>query len=123
MWKLENYSSNRKGYMQITKDGKRVADVFPWAAEQDAEWTVQAAREIVDQMNERAARLPQPPYQRKPQPGDEGYPTTFSWWSRDKMVGMNYAFGCALVDAIHKGLERYPLRPKVDEAPWVPTQC
>jgi hypothetical protein len=57
MWKLEDYSNGRKGYMRIIKDGKRVADVFPWAAEQDAEWTVEAAREIVDRMNERETRL------------------------------------------------------------------
>ena len=65
--------------------------------------------------------MPQPRHQTKPQPDDKGYPATFSWWSRDEMVDMNYAFGCALVDAIHNGLERYPLRPKVDETPWVPT--
>lgn len=53
MWKLEDCTKGRKGYMRITKDGKRVADVFPFAVEQDAEWTVAAAREIVEKMNKR----------------------------------------------------------------------
>jgi hypothetical protein len=57
MWKLIDHTGTGKGYMRITKDGKRVADVFPFAAEQDTEWTIEAAREIVDQMNEREARL------------------------------------------------------------------
>lgn len=53
MWKLENHTHGHKGYMRITKDGKRVADVFPFAAEQDGDWTVAAAQEIVDKMNKR----------------------------------------------------------------------
>lgn len=57
MWKLENYSNDKsKGYFRITKDGKRVADVFPYAADQDADWTIEAAQEIVDAMNKTAAK-------------------------------------------------------------------
>ena len=57
MWKLEDHTSGGfKGYMRITKDGKRVADVFPFAADQDADWTVEAAQEIVDNMNKRARK-------------------------------------------------------------------
>jgi len=57
MWELIDHTDKGKGYMRITKDGKRVADVFPFAADQDADWTVEAAREIVAKMNEREARL------------------------------------------------------------------
>lgn len=54
MWQLIDHSDGKsKGYLRITKDGKRVADVFPYAAGQDVEWTVDAAQEIVDKMNER----------------------------------------------------------------------
>jgi hypothetical protein len=57
MWKVEDYSNGKsKGYLRITKDGKRVADVFPYATGQDVEWTLNAAQEIVDRMNEREAR-------------------------------------------------------------------
>lgn len=57
MWKLEDYSDGKtKGYLRITKDGKRVADVFPYATGQDVEWTVEAAQQIVKQMNEREHR-------------------------------------------------------------------
>lgn len=57
MWELIDHTGSGKGYMRITKDGKRVADVFPFAADQDADWTVEAAREIVAKMNEREKRL------------------------------------------------------------------
>lgn len=56
MWKLEDFTNGKsKGHMRITKDGKRVADVFPFAHDQDMDWTVRAAQEIVDRMNEREA--------------------------------------------------------------------
>lgn len=52
-WKLEDFSDGKmKGYMRITKNGKRVADVFPYAPDQDPAWTVKAAQEIVDKMNQ-----------------------------------------------------------------------
>ena len=54
MWQLiDNSDGKMKGYLRIMKDGKRVADVFPYAPGQDVEWTVKAAQQIVDQMNER----------------------------------------------------------------------
>lgn len=56
VWKLEDYRDKSKGYMRITKDGRRIADVFPYAAGQDVEWTVEAAQKIVDKMNQREAR-------------------------------------------------------------------
>lgn len=55
MWKLEDHTNGDRGYMRITKNGKRVADVFPFAAEQDADWTVDAAKEIVEKLNQREA--------------------------------------------------------------------
>lgn len=56
MWTLEDYTTDRKGYMRIMKDGRRVADVFPFAASADddaIEWTKKSALEIVERMNGR----------------------------------------------------------------------
>lgn len=52
---------------------------------------------------------------------DDGYAAPHSYWSRSQVIEMNLAFGHALINAIHNGLEKYPLRPKVDDSPWVPT--
>lgn len=56
MWNLiDNTDMDRKkGWFILTKDGQRVADVFPWAAGAlcaGPEWTIEAAREIVRKMN------------------------------------------------------------------------
>lgn len=51
MWQLEDNSSDKKGYLRILKDGRRVADVFPFAAETDAAFVKKQAARIVDQMN------------------------------------------------------------------------
>lgn len=52
MWQLIDQSNGQtKGYLRITRNGVRVADVFPYAPGIDAEWTVEMARLIVETMN------------------------------------------------------------------------
>jgi hypothetical protein len=55
MWNLiDNRKKEKVGYMTITKNGQRVADVFPYATGKNCagpEWTINAAQEIVREMN------------------------------------------------------------------------
>jgi hypothetical protein len=55
MWNLiDNRKKEKAGYLTITKNGQRVADVFPYATGKDSggpEWTIDAAQEIVREMN------------------------------------------------------------------------
>lgn len=50
-WKLLDHSDKAKGYLRITCDGKRVADVFPFAYGTDPAWVREQAQTIVDTMN------------------------------------------------------------------------
>lgn len=54
MWKLIDNSSSTKGYLRIERDGKRVADVFPFAPDSDEQWVREQAQSIVDTMNSAA---------------------------------------------------------------------
>jgi len=51
MWQLIDHTGTNSGYLRITKDGKRVADVFPFAKDADAEWVRSQAVHLVEQMN------------------------------------------------------------------------
>lgn len=51
MWKLQDGTKSGRGYLSILKDGKRVADVFPFASGTDGVWVREQAARIVDQMN------------------------------------------------------------------------
>jgi hypothetical protein len=54
MWQLIDQSDGKmKGYLRILRDGKRVADMFPYAPGIDSHWTIEMAHYIVDTMNER----------------------------------------------------------------------
>jgi len=52
MWTLEDYTTKTGGYLQIQKDGKRVADVFPFAKASDSMWVRRQAMLIVKTMND-----------------------------------------------------------------------
>lgn len=53
MWQLHDYTKAKvpAGYLRITRDGKRVADVFPFASDTDQDWVREQAARIVEQMN------------------------------------------------------------------------
>lgn len=51
MWQLIDNTGTSKGYLRIMRDGKRVADVFPYAVGVDAQWTIEQAQHVVDTMN------------------------------------------------------------------------
>lgn len=52
MWQLiENTNENNFGYLRILKDGKRVADVFPYASDSDGAFVREQAARIVEHMN------------------------------------------------------------------------
>ena len=54
MWTLvDNTYGKKGGFLSILKDGVRVSDVFPFAANADEAWVREQARAIVDQMNKR----------------------------------------------------------------------
>lgn len=50
-WKLDDRASAKSGYWQITKNGVRIADVFPFAKGADKEALWREANRIVDAMN------------------------------------------------------------------------
>lgn len=51
-WTIEDNTNGKNGgYLQIKRDGKRVADCFPYAREADPEWVRTEAQRIVDKMN------------------------------------------------------------------------
>ncbi len=52
VWQLVD-NSNKKtfGYLRILKDGKRVADIFPYGKESDEPFVREQAARIVEQMN------------------------------------------------------------------------
>lgn len=50
-WKLEDYTGTNKGYLRITCDGERVADVFPYAAGADPAKVTERAAEMVATLN------------------------------------------------------------------------
>lgn len=59
MWELKDYRTNMQnaGYFRIMLNGTRVADVFPYAAGADAEWTIKQAETIVATMNRHQTSL------------------------------------------------------------------
>lgn len=60
MWTLHDYTKKTGGYLSIHKDGRRVADVFPFAKGEDGPWIRQQAARIVEQMNRADAMLQTP---------------------------------------------------------------
>lgn len=51
-WTLDDNTYGKKsGFLTIKKDGRRVADCFPFAAGVDPEWIKTEAQRIVDTMN------------------------------------------------------------------------
>ena len=51
-WTIEDYRSIKKGYLRILRNGKRVADIFPYAANEDPERVLCDAFDLVDHANE-----------------------------------------------------------------------
>lgn len=52
MWQLiDNTGRKNVGYFRIMRDGVRVADVFPYAPDVNAQWVIAQAQRIVDAMN------------------------------------------------------------------------
>lgn len=50
-WKLIDHSDKSKGYLRLTRDGKRVADFFPFAYGTDPEWVREQAKHITAVLN------------------------------------------------------------------------
>lgn len=51
-WQIEDSAGTRKGYLRLTRDGRRVADFFPFAAGSDEKWVRDQAALIAEVMND-----------------------------------------------------------------------
>lgn len=86
MWQLiDNSDGERKGWLTIMKDGIRVADAFPFAANADAAFVREQAQRIVETMNQNdmiaAGSTELPPL------GDSRPPLEFSEVKKERHAG------------------------------------
>jgi hypothetical protein len=52
-WEVIDHSGTNSGYLRLTKNGRRVADFFPFAPGVDREWLIEQANLVARTMNER----------------------------------------------------------------------